>query len=84
MTKCDLCADFRESGLDPACVSACPSRALDWGPLDELAEKYPGSVNNIEPLPDPKHTTPNLLITPHRDAQPVGTGTGAIANPKEI
>ena len=84
MTKCDLCADYRESGQDPACVSACPSRALDWGPLEELQAKYPGGSAAIAPLPDPSITQPNLVIKPHRDAQPAGQGTGAIANPKEI
>ena len=84
MSKCDLCADYREVGQDPACVSACPSRALDWGPIDELRSRYPGGSNAIEPLPDPSHTRPNLVITPHRDAQPTGSGTGSIANPEEI
>jgi anaerobic dimethyl sulfoxide reductase subunit B len=83
MTKCDLCADYRDAGQDPACVAACPSRALDWGPIEELRAKY-GSQNAFEPLPDPELTRPNLVIKPHRDAQPAGMGTGTIANPKEI
>lgn len=83
MTKCDLCADYRSEGRNPACVEACPSRALDWGPIDELRERY-GDVDAVEPLPDPSITRPHLVITPHRDAQPTGTGTGAIANPDEI
>lgn len=84
MTKCDLCADYRDQGEDPACVSACPSRALDWGPLDELRRKYPGGSDAIEPLPTATITRPNLHIKPHRDAQASGQGTGAIANPQEI
>lgn len=84
MSKCDLCYDYRSSDQDPACVSACPSRALDWGPLAELAERYPGGSAGFAPLPDPSITQPNLVIRPHRDAQPVGSGTGSIANPKEI
>lgn len=84
MTKCDLCFDYRESGQEPACVSACPSRALDWGPMAELEAKYPGGTAAIAPLPDPGITEPNLLIQPHRDAEPAGAGTGSIANPKEI
>lgn len=83
MTKCDLCADYRSEGRNPACVEACPSRALDWGPIEELRERY-GDVDAVEPLPDPSITRPHLVITPHRDAQPTGTGTGAIANPDEI
>ena len=83
MTKCDLCADYREEGKNPACVDACPSRALDWGPIEELRDKH-GTVDNTEPLPDPSITRPHLVITPHRDAQRSGFGTGEIANPEEI
>ncbi|MGI5836148.1 MAG: 4Fe-4S dicluster domain-containing protein, partial [Chloroflexota bacterium] len=37
--KCDLCSDRREHGFQPACVSVCPGRALDYGPVDELLAK---------------------------------------------
>ena len=84
MSKCDLCADYRAEGMDPACVAACPSRALDWGPLAELQDKYPGGTDAVAPLPLADITTPNLVVKPHRDAQPAGRGSGAIANPKEI
>lgn len=83
MTKCDMCTDYRESGQDPACVSACPSRALGWGPIDELREKH-GAINDIAPLPDPSFTHPHLVIKPHRDAQRWDQGTGHIMNPQEI
>jgi len=83
MTKCDMCADYRAEGQDPACVAACPSRALGWGPIKELRLKH-GDLAAVEPLPDPSITRPHLVITPHRDAQPTGTGTGALANPKEL
>lgn len=83
MTKCDLCYDYREQGQEPACVSACPSRALEWGPIDELRAKH-GSENGIAPLPTPEFTHPHLVIKPHRDAQKWDEGTGHIANAKEI
>lgn len=83
MSKCDLCYDYRSVGLDPACVSACPSRALDWGPIDELRDKY-GDQAGVAPLPDPAFTRPHLVVTPHKDGQPWNHGTGSIANPKEM
>ncbi len=83
MSKCDLCQDYRETGQDPACVSACPSRALGWGPIEDLRAEL-GTENGTAPLPDPSITKPRLVITPHRDAQRWDQGTGQIANPGEI
>ncbi len=83
MTKCNFCADYLAEGKDPACVAACPSRVLKFGEIDELRAQY-GDTANIEPLPDPSITHPNLVLTPHRQAATTGTGTGHIANPEEI
>ena len=69
--------------LDPACVDACPSRALGWGPIQELRDEF-GDQAGIAPLPDPSITGPHLVIRPHRDAQGWDAGTGSIANPREI
>ena len=35
MIKCDLCIARTEVGEDPACVSACPTRAMQFRELDE-------------------------------------------------
>ncbi|MCI6573863.1 MAG: dimethylsulfoxide reductase subunit B [Actinomycetaceae bacterium] len=83
MSKCDLCYDYRSEGKEPACVAACPSRALDWGPIAQLREKY-GNNAGVAPLPDPALTNPHLVMTAHRDAQAWDAGTGTITNPKEI
>lgn len=34
--KCDLCAERLRSGRQPACVEACPNKALRFGERDEL------------------------------------------------
>ena len=83
MSKCDLCYDYRSAGQNPACVDACPSRALDWGPIEELRAKH-GETDAVAPLPDPSYTSPHLVITAHRDAQAWDAATGEINNPKEI
>ena len=40
MQKCNMCLERWGEGKKPVCVEACPMRALDAGPLEELASKY--------------------------------------------
>lgn len=63
MMKCDACVDRLAKGELPACVAACPQRALDFGWVDELRSKY-GAGAHIRPLPDPALTKPNLIVAP--------------------
>lgn len=42
MQKCDFCAERWLEGKKPVCVEACPMRALDAGPLEQLKAKYGG------------------------------------------
>lgn len=34
--KCTMCAERVEAGLEPACVRTCPTRALWFGPVNEV------------------------------------------------
>lgn len=77
MTMCDACHDLVEEGDDPACVAACPQRALELGDIDELRERY-GTAAAFEPLPGSELTTPSLVVTPHRHAVPSGEGDGEL------
>ncbi len=77
MTKCDFCQDLQAQGQNPACVDACVMRALEFGELDALRAKY-GDVQAIAPLPDPSITNPSFVMTPHKNAQPVGSNNGEI------
>lgn len=83
MTKCDFCVDLLEKGEQPYCTSACVMRALEYGDLDELRAKY-GRVNAIEPLPAANITKPSIVITPHKNAQASGEGTGRILDLEEV
>lgn len=38
MEKCDFCAARVEAGLEPACVRVCPTKALDFGPIEKLED----------------------------------------------
>ena len=62
--KCDSCKAFRDAGLNPICVDACPVRAIDFGDYDELKAKYPDAVSDIAILPSSDQTGPSTLITP--------------------
>ena len=71
-SKCDLCVDYLDQGLPPACVSACPMRCLDLVDIRE-AETIPGSIalwkvpaaEHPAPLPPTSRTEPHLIIQPH-------------------
>ncbi len=61
--KCDACASLRAKGEKPACVDACPMRALDFGDIAELEAKYgAGLVTDIAILPESSMTMPNVRI----------------------
>lgn len=60
--KCDACKVLRDNGEQPACVSACPMRALEFGPIDELAAAHPDAVKDMAVLPDSSTTGPCTLI----------------------
>jgi Fe-S-cluster-containing dehydrogenase component len=60
VSKCHLCAHRLDAGFEPACVAACPTRALRHVPpgtlLDEHVERLvPGFV-------DPAGCSPNLYF----------------------
>jgi len=70
MSKCSFCAEDLDAGLEPACVAACPVRALDAGDSDELAAHHGSSATAAgwAPLPDTDLTEPALHLAPHADA----------------
>jgi anaerobic dimethyl sulfoxide reductase subunit B len=81
MSKCDLCADERAAGRPPACVSACPLRALDVRPLDELRARH-GDRASVAPLPAAASTRPAVVIIAPR--APAEAGRVVIVNAEEI
>jgi anaerobic dimethyl sulfoxide reductase subunit B (iron-sulfur subunit) len=84
MTKCTFCEDLLAQGQNPACVDACPMRAIEFGELSDLRAKY-GNTMDVEPLPASWMTSPAVVISPHRNAQMSGKGTGHILNlPEEL
>ena len=52
MEKCNFCIDRIAHGMDPACVHTCTTRALGFGPMEELGKKKANraSVRILESL----------------------------------
>ncbi len=66
MSKCDMCIDRLREGQLPICVRSCSMRALDFGPLDELKEKY-GDLQALPGMPNPKVPQPSVVFKPAAD-----------------
>ena len=64
-------------------MEACPLRALDFGEISELRQKY-GEMADIAPLPSADETKPNIVITEPVNAKPAGDTTGSVLNEREI
>jgi len=79
MTKCNFCYDLVDQGQKPACVDACPFRALDFGDIDELRAKY-GGIPNPAPLPEASITYPSVVYTPSRSTVSSNSSNGHIGN----
>ena len=68
--KCTMCYDRLERGELPSCVLACPARALDFGPIDELEAKY-GELKQLTNMPDPDVAHPAVVFTPQIERREV-------------
>jgi anaerobic dimethyl sulfoxide reductase subunit B (iron-sulfur subunit) len=60
-SKCTMCIDRLEQGLAPICVLACDTKVFDFGPLDELQQKY-GTLKQLPEMPDPSIAQPAAIF----------------------
>lgn len=67
MQKCNLCLDLGrwEEQKKPICIAACPLRALDAGPIDELTSKY-GDIKEAEGLSYSPENKPSIIVRPKK------------------
>ncbi len=63
MQKCNFCVDRWEDGKLPICVAACPTRALDAGPIEEMEAKY-GQVHIAEGFQYDAKLKPSVICKP--------------------
>ncbi len=61
MRKCTFCIDRFDEGKLPDCVDACPVRAMDAGPLEEMQKKYGTNVEGVD-FKYSKRTKPAVVI----------------------
>jgi formate dehydrogenase iron-sulfur subunit len=45
--KCTMCYDRLRGGLEPACATACPTKSIQFGPLDELRTRAEARVETL-------------------------------------
>jgi formate dehydrogenase iron-sulfur subunit len=48
--KCTLCYDRLKVGYEPACAQACPTKSIQFGPLDELRAHARDRVEHLHEL----------------------------------
>jgi NADPH-dependent glutamate synthase beta subunit-like oxidoreductase len=65
MQMCNLCVNRWAQNKKPICVTACPTRAMDAGPMEELIEKY-GDQKDAEGFPYSKSTKPSVRFKPKK------------------
>lgn len=66
--KCDGCADLVDKDQNPACVDACPMRAIEFGDIEELREKH-GSLSDLKVLVNSKITNPSITINTKNESK---------------
>jgi anaerobic dimethyl sulfoxide reductase subunit B (iron-sulfur subunit) len=81
--KCDFCVEDVDAGLAPACVAACPNRALEFGEFEELRAR-PGTTRRVFPMTDPAISEPAVVIRPHRNAAAVQSREPQVVNWEEL
>ncbi len=68
MQKCHFCLDRLEENKKPACVDACPTLALDAGPIEELRAKY-GDVREAEGFVYSEELVPSIVFKPKKETK---------------
>ena len=61
MNKCDYCLDRWVANKLPACVEACPTRALDAGSMETLADRHGRGLEAVG-FDYKNHTKPAVVL----------------------
>ena len=66
--KCHFCLDRVAENRKPTCVDACPLRALDAGPIEELRAKY-GDIREAEGFAYSEELMPSVVFKPKKETK---------------
>lgn len=69
-SKCTMCIDRLEDGKAPICVLSCSMRALEFGPIDQLASQH-GHLRQLEEMPPGELTRPAVVFKRSQGKQPI-------------
>jgi formate dehydrogenase iron-sulfur subunit len=70
--KCTLCYDRLSGGLEPACAQACPTKSIQFGPLQELRER---AHRRLDTLHAEGRSEARLYLADESDNGVGGTGS---------
>ena len=68
MQKCHFCLDRLAENKKPACVDACPMRAMDAGPIEELRAKY-GDIGEADGFVYSEKCVPSIVFKPKKETE---------------
>jgi len=80
VSKCNMCIDRLEIGLQPSCVDACLGKALEFGVVEQIPEGQEEAKPTLPGFPDPTISRPNIRFQQTRflpeslnriDAEPI-------------
>ena len=69
VVKCNMCLGKTAEGEPPACVAACPMRAIEVASFEEIAARA-GATDAIRDLPPPSFTRPRSRYKVRPEAEP--------------
>jgi len=71
-SKCNMCVDRFKEGKKPICVLSCSMRALEFGPVSALRERF-GRLQQIEDMPSGDLTHPSIVFKPSQPKRRIVT-----------